>query len=865
MLALFALLQSPAQAAAPIDDEGCRANVLPANDDGSSSNVQLPFELDFYGHRYQSLWVNNNGNVTFDRPLSTYVPFDLSRTSQVIIAPFFGDVDTRGDLGQVTYGNATYRGRTAFCVTWKDVGYYNVGGDRRNTFQLLLVEQPSGFDVVFRYDRIEWELGQASGGASAHAGFSNGDPDRSLELAGSGQRGAFLDGGPLSLAARSFNSTEAGEFVFPIRNGCTSNDPRNVPAGFGCASNWWEWPDTDDDGLPDKWETDGVWVNDRYVDLAAAGARVGRTDAFVYVDTVRGERWNARIQGMIVRAFSTAPVPGGIAVHFVEHRGVLDRSQVPDRVEATRAFFGAVKSAAPNQGGSSFNASGWARSASTPQLAKYVCACPNHVDGLGTGGEAAGILADDLVVTMDEPTWREEMRREAGTPAITSGTLRSYLDDRINAITAMHELGHLYGLRHHGAEDDPAGDHDYRSIMSYAYNAAGVPSASGQGTVWRIDFSRERAVNLDWRLRARDPQNPAGALTLVVGSNGERGDFYTVADDFTEPEASVGSEAPIQELVALSGAGAEIRSYLEQLDEGDIETFPGELDATTTSLAPVSSRVFGGSFTLRASVVRAAGGQPQGEVAFYERVNDRDVPLGRAALVDGAARLAGVRLHAGSHNVFAVYEGDAASDGSVSPTILVVIAPRSVTVTPSGERVYGETATRFTPSATTPDDVALTGSLDCARIGGGRAVGDPLAAGSYRLVGSSCSGVSLTGSAASDYRVTYRNGDLVVRKAPNTVTTSSTSRAVSLLQLAVTYTTTVRSAVTGRPIAGVPVRVQPSGRPASAACDAVTDRHGVATCRGDLLSASPDGGFTASVPERANYLAGSAQGSTPLV
>src|SRR5262249_31366002 len=57
---------------------GFSANTLPANDDGSTGAVALGFTLNFFGTAYSTLYVNNNGNVTFGGPLSTYTPYALS-------------------------------------------------------------------------------------------------------------------------------------------------------------------------------------------------------------------------------------------------------------------------------------------------------------------------------------------------------------------------------------------------------------------------------------------------------------------------------------------------------------------------------------------------------------------------------------------------------------------------------------------------------------------------------------------------------------------------------------------------------------------------------------------------------------------
>lgn len=208
-------------------------------DDHSSEEIHLPFAISFFGTTYRSLYVNNNGNVTFDVPLSTYTPFSLLSTSHPMIAPFFGDVDTRGveleraiNSDFARYGVSTFEGRRAFGVTWGGVGvgYYDSRVDKLNKFQMLIVERadtgPGDFDIVFNYDQIQWETGEASGGAdglggaSARAGFTNGS-DASFEMPGSAVNGAFLDGTLTGLRHNS-NVNVAGRYVFPVRNGLSA-------------------------------------------------------------------------------------------------------------------------------------------------------------------------------------------------------------------------------------------------------------------------------------------------------------------------------------------------------------------------------------------------------------------------------------------------------------------------------------------------------------------------------------------------------------------------------------------------------------------------------------------------------------------
>ena len=231
------LAVEPAQVigGAVIDSADCMQNELRANDDSYSSQVQLPFGVDFYGTSFESLWVNNNGNVTFDGPLNTFTPFGLADTRAKIIAPFFADVDTRGVCSETVrygWGTTTYEGQRAFCVNWVDVGYYSASTDKLNSFQLLLVNRedassPGAFDIIFNYDRVQWETGSASGGTgglggtSAVAGFSNGSgrDGTSCELFGSSVNGAFVDTSPTGLANTSTDSSVTGRHVFRVRGG----------------------------------------------------------------------------------------------------------------------------------------------------------------------------------------------------------------------------------------------------------------------------------------------------------------------------------------------------------------------------------------------------------------------------------------------------------------------------------------------------------------------------------------------------------------------------------------------------------------------------------------------------------------------
>lgn len=213
-------------------EPGFDQNSLGRNDDDSSGVVSLPFAANFFGTTYNSLFVNNNGNVTFNSPLDEFTPTGLGQfyTVEPIIAAFFADVDTSDGGGIVTYGTGTYNDHTAFGVNYPGVGYYSGHTDLLNNFQIILTDRSDtgsgNFDIYFNYNSVTWETGDASGGSEgfggtpAAAGYSNGTGQFGtyFEFTGSLQTGALVDGGPNALASNT-NDGIIGQYLFEVRNG----------------------------------------------------------------------------------------------------------------------------------------------------------------------------------------------------------------------------------------------------------------------------------------------------------------------------------------------------------------------------------------------------------------------------------------------------------------------------------------------------------------------------------------------------------------------------------------------------------------------------------------------------------------------
>ncbi len=182
------------------------------NDDQSSAMINLPFQFCFYGEQRTTLHINNNGNVSFEGPIAAFSANAFPSNGNVMVAPFWGDVDTRG-IGEVWYKITP----TAIYVNWENVGYYNMQTDKTNTFQLILTDGtdpavPDGGNIAFCYGDMQWTTGSASSGVN---GF---------------------DGVPATVGANRGNNTDffqIGRFDHPG----TDYNGANVPSGISWLDN----------------------------------------------------------------------------------------------------------------------------------------------------------------------------------------------------------------------------------------------------------------------------------------------------------------------------------------------------------------------------------------------------------------------------------------------------------------------------------------------------------------------------------------------------------------------------------------------------------------------------------------------------
>jgi hypothetical protein len=141
---------------------------LPDSDDGSSDAIDLPFGLKLYGYSYSSVYVNMNGNLSFNSSTSAFSSiYGFPMTEYVMVAPFWADVDTRPVNGGGVYYKVIDENTFA---AWVNVCYYSNNTDLVNTFQVVITSNSpfsdSGTNVCFCYNGMDWTTGDASSGAT---------------------------------------------------------------------------------------------------------------------------------------------------------------------------------------------------------------------------------------------------------------------------------------------------------------------------------------------------------------------------------------------------------------------------------------------------------------------------------------------------------------------------------------------------------------------------------------------------------------------------------------------------------------------------------------------------------------------------
>jgi hypothetical protein len=208
---------------------------LAIGDDNSSGAIPLGFNFDLYGVTYNTVYVNNNGNLTFTQAYGSYSSTGFPFAGVPMVAPFWADVDTRGP-GNTGCGGVYYKNfGTRFVVTWENVGYYNAACDKSNTFQVVISTTSDpvvglGQNVKFNFGDMNWTTGSASGGAggfggtAATAGVNKGADNAYIQIGRFGFAGIAYDGGAGATDGVDFLDYEC--YSFNVSNA------NNIPPSF---------------------------------------------------------------------------------------------------------------------------------------------------------------------------------------------------------------------------------------------------------------------------------------------------------------------------------------------------------------------------------------------------------------------------------------------------------------------------------------------------------------------------------------------------------------------------------------------------------------------------------------------------------
>ncbi|XP_053908627.1 sushi, nidogen and EGF-like domain-containing protein 1 isoform X2 [Cuculus canorus] len=238
-------------------DEGDRKT--PKLDDGTSPKVSLSVPFTFYGKKHRSLYVNNNGVVSFDARVAQYTPdpFPLA-DGRPFVAPYWADVDNVLG-GEVFYRETTqeallervteninryfptvpFAAAWAFVATWDHVAYYGSNTNKGNTFQALLTSNGETSFIVLNYWDIQWTTGAASdgdpdtglGGTPAHAGFNSGDETNFYNIPGS-QSDAIIN------ITMTSNVNVPGRWVFQVDDFKVTGVPTEAPKVADISNCW---------------------------------------------------------------------------------------------------------------------------------------------------------------------------------------------------------------------------------------------------------------------------------------------------------------------------------------------------------------------------------------------------------------------------------------------------------------------------------------------------------------------------------------------------------------------------------------------------------------------------------------------------
>jgi len=139
---------------------------LALSDDAYAGPLDLGFEFEFYGNRYDQIYVNSNGMLSFGETSRAYanVTIPFSNAPNNYVAPFWDDlVPGEGGVYLAVFGQAPLRYAV---IEWHRVRTYHES--LVQTFEVLLFEGSN--QILFQYGEM---TGVQGSGSSATVGIEN--------------------------------------------------------------------------------------------------------------------------------------------------------------------------------------------------------------------------------------------------------------------------------------------------------------------------------------------------------------------------------------------------------------------------------------------------------------------------------------------------------------------------------------------------------------------------------------------------------------------------------------------------------------------------------------------------------------------
>jgi hypothetical protein len=270
--------------------------------------------------------------------------------------------------------------------------------------------------------------------------------------------------------------------------------------------------DEDGDGLLNKWEQNGIDVNnDNIIDLVLLDANPLHKDIYIEADYMTFHKpWMQAINN-VIESFDNAPLSNpdgviGVNLHVdvdeeIEHK---DTTNTINLINTRNSNFGTnVQRADPNS----------ANIISSKLLVYHYALFGHSQPGTSSSGISNGIPAMEFLVSLGATGW--------GTDPMTSHNVGS--TDQQEG-TFMHELGHNLDLRH-GGIDNTNCKPNYLSIMSYTRQFSSLIgdrnldySRSTLSSLNEANLNENNGIGVSIPIQLRTIYGPSPVVLTIAGN-----------------------------------------------------------------------------------------------------------------------------------------------------------------------------------------------------------------------------------------------------------------------------------------------------------------------------------------------------------